>query len=253
MSHTFTKLFSSITESTIWVEDAETRIVWITMLAMADKRGRVWGSIPGLANRARVSVEACERAMEKFQSPDKYSRTPDNEGRRIAVIDGGWLLLNYLKYRSIRDDEEVREKTAERVRNHREQKEKSVRKPVTQCNAEKRTVTPRNDNAEAEAEAELLVPNGTLSGSARRDTPKEAAKRVLAFLNDKTGKAFQPTTANLELIVARLKEGYDEDTCRSVIARKFREWKDDDKMRKYLRPATLFNREKFNQYAGECV
>lgn len=76
---------------------------------------------------------------------------------------------------------------------------------------------------------------------------------MLAFLNDKTGKAFQPTTANLELIIARLKEGYDEDTCRSVIARKFREWKDDDKMRKYLRPATLFNREKFNQYAGECV
>ena len=89
--------------------------------------------------------------------------------------------------------------------------------------------------------------------SAKRESPQEAARRVLAFLNQKTGRAYQDTPVNLDLIVARLREGYDEDTCRSVIARKFREWKDDDKMRPYLRPATLFNREKFNQYAGECV
>lgn len=81
----------------------------------------------------------------------------------------------------------------------------------------------------------------------------DSAKRVLEFLNQKTGRAYQPTSANLDLIVARLKEGYDEDMCRSVIARKVRAWKDDDKMREYLRPATLFNAQKFNQYAGECV
>lgn len=79
------------------------------------------------------------------------------------------------------------------------------------------------------------------------------ARTLLAFLNDKAGRAYQDTTVNLELIVARLKEGYDEDICRAVIVRKCREWGRDDKMAKYLRPATLFNREKFNQYAGECV
>ena len=140
MSMTFTKLFSSITESTIWSEDANTRLTWITMLAMADRRGRVWGSIPGLANRARVPVDACENALKIFLSPDKYSRTTDHEGRKIEEIDGGWRLLNYLKYRDIRDQESVKEKTAERVRKHREKK-----RNVT-------LVTLRNDNEEAEAE-----------------------------------------------------------------------------------------------------
>jgi len=107
MSITFTKLFSSITESTIWAEPDHIRIAWITMLAMADRKGRVWSSLPGLQNRARITLEQAEEAIERFMAPDKYSRTADNDGRRITPIDGGWRLLNYEKYRSIQDDEAV--------------------------------------------------------------------------------------------------------------------------------------------------
>ena len=85
---TFTKLFSSITESTIWSEDHATRITWITMLAMADRNGRVWASLPGLANRARVTLAQAETAIGKFLEPDKYSRTTAFGGRRIEVTDG---------------------------------------------------------------------------------------------------------------------------------------------------------------------
>ena len=106
---TYTKLFSSITESTIWREADHIRLVWITMLAMADRKGRVWASVPGLADRARVSIESCVEALERLQSPDEWSRTEDNEGRRIAKIDGGWILLNHEKYRNIRDEESVLE------------------------------------------------------------------------------------------------------------------------------------------------
>lgn len=121
MSLTFTKLFSSITESTIWVESHATRIVWITMLAMADRKGRVWGSIPGLANRARVTVEECESALTCFQRPDKYSRTSEHEGRRIELMDGGWRLLNYGKYREVQDEESRREyqRTWDRENRHK--------------------------------------------------------------------------------------------------------------------------------------
>lgn len=237
MSMTFTKLFSSITESTIWVEDANTRLTWITLLAMADKRGRVWASIPGLANRARVPVEAAEAAIEKFLAPDTYSRTytPECQGRRLEEIDGGWRLINYEKYRQIRDQEDKRERTRERVRKHREKK-----RNVTH-------VTPSNDNAEAEAEAEYITPNGVMSGK-----PDESAE-ILQFLNEKARRNFRPTKVNLKLIRERLKEGYTPTECRQVIVRKCREWVHDDKMRQYLRPATIFGREKFNQYAGELV
>ena len=77
------------------------------------------------------------------------------------------------------------------------------------------------------------------------------ARDVLAFLNEKTGKTFQPGKANNDQIAARLKDGATQAQCRQVIAKKVRDWYADEKMNQYLRPATLFNRTKFAQYLGE--
>jgi len=116
----YTKLFNTLLTSTIWNEDNETRIVWITMLVMADRNGEVLGTIPGLAHMARVSPEACRRALTKFMSADLYSRTQDAEGRRIEEIDGGWVLLNHAKYREMASKEQSRTANVERQRRYRE-------------------------------------------------------------------------------------------------------------------------------------
>ena len=89
------------------------------MLAMADRQGRVWGSIPGLANRARIPVEDCRAALDTFLAPDRDSRTDLDEGRRIRPIDGGWQLINYQKYRDMRDKESVKESKRQYMRNIR--------------------------------------------------------------------------------------------------------------------------------------
>ena len=146
MSITFTKLFSSITESTIWTEDHPTRLVWITMLAMADRKGRIWASIPGLANRARVSLGEAEMAINKFLEPDAYSRTKEHEGRRITEIDGGWALLNYEKYRAVRDEETIRESKRKYINNRRAAERVE--------NVEQSRPLSTQAEAEAEAEAE---------------------------------------------------------------------------------------------------
>lgn len=109
MSDTYTKLFSSITESTIVSEPVATRWLWVTMLAMADSTGHVYGSIPGLCRRANLSRAEIEAAITCFLSPDPDSRTKDHDGRRIEEIDGGWRLLNHAKYRAIRSAEDRRE------------------------------------------------------------------------------------------------------------------------------------------------
>ncbi len=115
----YVKLFSTLIHSTIWREELHIKVVWITMLAMADEQGDVWASIPGLADAARVSIEQCEDALTRFSAPDPYSRTKDHEGRRIEVMDGGWHLLNYEKYRQLRDAEHRRAQVREAVRRHR--------------------------------------------------------------------------------------------------------------------------------------
>lgn len=109
MPETYAKLFSSITTSTIWAEDNDTRILWITMLAMADKHGYVGGSIPGLATYARIPIEAVERGLAKFLAPDRYSRSREHDGRRIEATDRGWNILNYDRFRDMRDEEARRE------------------------------------------------------------------------------------------------------------------------------------------------
>ena len=75
---TFTKLFSSILDSTVWQESKETKIVWITMLAMSDRFGDVHASIPGLSVRSGVTIPECQQALQSLLGPDKFSRTKDN-------------------------------------------------------------------------------------------------------------------------------------------------------------------------------
>jgi hypothetical protein len=116
----YTKLFHSILDSSIWQESHQTRIVWVTMLAMADQHGEVQAAIPGLAKRAGVTIEEAEHAIETLSQPDKYSRTPDHEGRRIAKIDGGWEILNHAKYRYAASLEDRKEKAAERAKRFRD-------------------------------------------------------------------------------------------------------------------------------------
>ena len=159
MSIGYTKLFSSIVTSTIWVESDRTRIVWITMLAMADRNGEIQASIPGLARLAGVPIPDCEEALAKFISPDPYSRTPDDEGRRIEKIEGGWSLLNHAKYREMASRDDSKAANTERQRRHREKEKRNA--TVTPCNATvtlgNAKVTPTLHIAEAEAEAEAEV------------------------------------------------------------------------------------------------
>jgi uncharacterized phage protein (TIGR02220 family) len=82
---------------------------------------------------------------------------------------------------------------------------------------------------------------------------KRQSIEILDFLNARTGHGYKPVPANVDLIAARLKEGFEAQDIKSVIAMKVREWKDDDAMRQYLRPATLFNRTNFAQYHGQLV
>ncbi len=119
MSDAYTKLFSSITTSTIWMEPAGTRLVWITMLALKRRDQCVYASVPGLADAAKVTRKECDAALRTFLAPDPDSRTKDHDGRRIEEIDGGWIILNGDKFDTIRSTEERREYMREYMREKR--------------------------------------------------------------------------------------------------------------------------------------
>lgn len=142
----FTKLVPEIVQSSIWNEPSDVRVVWITMLAVKDESGYVRGDAKTLARLANVPLESVTVALQAFQSPDPASHTPDHDGRRIAPLPGGWLVLNSDRYR-LRDDV-TREQTRLRVKKFREKSGS-----VTQCNVTQALPS-------ASASASVSVPEG---------------------------------------------------------------------------------------------
>jgi hypothetical protein len=166
----YTKLFASILDSTIWREDDKTRIVWITMLAMSNQWGDVQSSIPGLADRARVSIPEAEKALKVLAEPDEYSRTKDHDGRRIQEVDGGWRILNHGKYREKMSQDERREYLARKQREFRARRKQGdpVNIESTDVNSCGDKSTP-STHTEADSEAKAVTPK-----SVRVSKPREA-------------------------------------------------------------------------------
>ena len=171
----YNKLFTKILDSSIWLEPASTRVVWITFLAAMDRDGYAHFSAMGnLAQRAMVTLEEAERAVAVLEAPDRESGDPTSEGRRIERVPGGWVVINAGKHRDLITAELRREQTRERVRLHRERK---------------RTVTPVTHVANSN---DLVAPSEALSEAGSDPDPerskpsitRRAARAVRVFPSD---------------------------------------------------------------------
>lgn len=88
-----------------------------------------------------------------------------------------------------------------------------------------------------------------------------AAKRVLHFLNvlltpegeieKKKNVGFREVDSNLIPIISRLKSGATVSDCMGVIKTKIDEWINNAEMCKFIRPITLFGKQKFEGYLVE--
>jgi uncharacterized phage protein (TIGR02220 family) len=123
---------------------------------------------------------------------------------------------------------------------------------------ETQTITQKNLNQNQNQNQNQL---NTLSGRPDPDPPEEPkpqkpdyspqSREVLEYLNQLAGKSYRPVKANLDLITARLKEGFSVDDLCAVVQRKTEEWQGKPDMDAYLRPETLFGARKFAQYSGQ--
>ena len=161
----FVKLDCNILNSSLWI-DRDAREVFITALLMAvpydlDEETQEYGigsneptgwMVPsgeygfvaaasvGICRQACVEEDKGMAALIRLAQPEPDSRTPSFDGRRMVRVDGGFVVLNFRKYR---DKDHT---AAERQRRYREKK----RNAETSRNG----VTLRNiTQAEAEAEA----------------------------------------------------------------------------------------------------
>ncbi|GIW89966.1 MAG: hypothetical protein KatS3mg109_0398 [Pirellulaceae bacterium] len=136
------KLYSDIVDSSIWYHEHDVVRVWIFLLSQADADGYVSVTIPAMAHQCMISIERLHEILRLLESPDAYSRTSKDEGRRIRIHREPRFAVEIVNYRDYR----TRDRTvADRVRRHRERR-KILRNGVTPL-------------AVTQAEAEVEVDN----------------------------------------------------------------------------------------------
>lgn len=115
----YTKLFSSIVASSIWDEDKNTKILWVTMLALKGANQIVESTERFLAISSRLTSQECADALAKLESPDPASKSNEWEGRRIKRVEGGWLILNGERYSQMLTLQERRQYNSEKQKEYR--------------------------------------------------------------------------------------------------------------------------------------
>jgi len=165
----FVKLYGTkLLKSTLWLEPLEVRMLFITMLALADRDGIV--DVPGarvLARAANMDVEEVERALAVLEAPDPDSRTPDEDGRRVIRDGSVWRVVNYAKYREFRSEAQER---------HRKVVADWRARNVT---GDSRDVTPATSATEAEADKQRQKAINTVASA-----PDLMVEGVLAAMTD---------------------------------------------------------------------
>lgn len=161
----YNKLFTKILDSSIWLESTATRIVWLTFIAVMDELGFAqFAAVGNVAHRARVTLDEAQEAIRCLEGPDPESSDPDNDGRRLERVPGGWLILNAEKHRAMVTRSLVLEQTRLRVKLHRERKRKG-NAPVTPSEAEADTRSGSDPETKQKKKAE--EPRPRLTGSKR--------------------------------------------------------------------------------------
>lgn len=84
-----------------------------------------------------------------------------------------------------------------------------------------------------------------------KDNINSIAEDVINYLNELVGVNYNYRSISiLNLIERRINEGYEASDLKKVIKRKYYEWKDTE-YEKYLRPSTLFNDNRFDEYLNQ--
>ena len=169
----YAKLFTSIYQGTLR-GNSHGLLVFTNLLAHADKDGCVDIHPKAIAEEVGLTTEQVKEALLMLESPDDESRSPEEQGRRIRRMDEhrawGWRVVNYMKYRSIRNEDDRREQNRQSQERWR-QKNKPQSADVSQGK-------PQSAHTEAEAKADTEGKNTKVARAVASACPVDVSPQV---------------------------------------------------------------------------
>ena len=190
------------------------------------------------------SIDTINVLIDRFENKYKMIRYTE-ETKEIAI-------KNYLKYSIIKGGKPVEDLLVKEIK---QVKDKSLLKYISNTDYEvlndtiKKIMTMINDNDNDNDNDN----EDTFTYRERIVKPLliNAYREITSYLNEKAKTNYKPTTRKtIDLIKARINEGFSVDDFKIVIDKKCNDWLDDKEMSKYLRPETLFG-TKFESYLNQ--
>lgn len=230
------KLHRKIQTNEMWLSEPFSRgQAWVDLLLLAQhkdgffykrgvkvayKRGQVTMSILGLSKRWMWSRGKIKRFLKDLKNEHQIDHQVNNVTQVVTVI-------NYDEYQINEQQTDTRRTPDGHIQERKEYKEEEISNDIS-C----------RENLD--------------------EQPHEKGKEffhevceVINYLNLKTGKKLRPESKSSKHIRGRLRDGFLVEDLKLVVDLKVDEWLHDVKMKKYLKPDTLFNAEKFDKYQDE--
>lgn len=148
--------------------------VWLTILPMADKHGHIDLTYQAIAVLTGWPIDLLKQAFAELMAPDPESRSADEDGRRLVLIDPenrswGWRVVNHRVYR-----EKARKQQSDqnRVENGSEAARKAQSRAVPRCPAQHDLVPP--SDTDTNTNSKKAAPLETELASIKAEYPKRA-------------------------------------------------------------------------------
>ena len=219
---------------------------------LSDTQFRTWVELLCLAGKADadgctgMTVAEASWALRRNITDDLKEL---NGGRGLVIVgDDGKIKICKWSKRQYKGDS-----AAERMRRYRQNKkgDSPVTSPVT-------SPLRHGDGIEQNREEQNREEDKPLSAPAQPE-PDDAAplppikpppyQRICNTMNTVLRTNYKATENFKKLVRARYQDGFTEADFEAVCKAQLEAWKDDEKMRKFLRPDTLFS-PKMNAYLG---
>ena len=125
--------------------------------------------------------------------------------------------------------------------------------PVTEVLRERYgSVTKNNESKSKSKSIDKEININSADSETKKSRFSEETEEIISYLNSKAGTHYRNVDSNRKLITARMKEGYTVEDFKTVIDKKCDEWKGTD-MQQFIRPVTLFQASKFENYLNAPV
>lgn len=221
------KVHRKMLDNPVVFKDPDHLAVWMYLLLTATHKnyptlfgGKPITLVPGqlitgrkkLSSETKVEEHKVDRILKLFKTAQLIEQRAERYGSVISIV-------NWNKY------QDSEQQTEQRVSNERATSEQRV--------------------------STIQEHKNIRTKEHKKDIYSRECAEIVGYLNEICGTSYKASTKETKrLISARLRDGYTVDDFKTVIYKKSKQWKDDQKMCGFLRPQTLFG-TKFESYLNE--